>query len=479
MKHILVIGDLILDEYIHGVVERICQEAPVPVISVNKKSVCPGGAGNVSINLAQANIPVSLLTVIGNDFDSVNLLKILNKQNIDTSMSITLPEWKINKKTRYVSNNYILLRVDDNEDKMVITNEIEEEIISRIKKYIYKFEIIILSDYNKGLLNKKIVKRIIQLSKEVNIKVLVDVKGNDTEKYKGAFLLKPNKKELFELTNFKIETHEDILKAANYLCQVCSSKYVLVTLSDRGMILVNDLGQSYHVEGTQLFNPQVIGAGDTTIAYIAAGFYCNLAITDIIDMANSAASLAVSKPMTSCISYEELVNINAINPCLKILDKNELEKIIKLNRNKKIVFTTGCFDILHMRHIDLLYQASKQGDILFVAVNTDKSIKEIKGIYSPIQPLNVRMITLSLLNCVDYIFPLHLNELQQLINMIQPNVIVKDERCEKEIIIDSKLVESWGGKIHVVKSKYNNYSTSDIITSILNKYMDGVENESH
>lgn len=275
-----------------------------PFCQFNKK-IYPGGAGNVSLNVAKANIPVNLLTVVGNDPDSSNIYNILEEQNVDMSMSIIDTRQHANKKIRYVSSNYILLRADV-ENQTTLTSKIEKEILEKIKIHINKFDSIILSDYNKGLLTKKLVKNIIQISKEYNIKVFIDVKGDDTEKYLGAFLLKPNLKELFYLTKMKIDTNEDIIKAASYLCKKCSSKYVLVTLSDKGMILVSDTGFNYAIEGKQCSNPHVIGAGDTTIAYVAAGFYHNLEISEIIKIANTAASLAVLKPMTSSVTYKEL-----------------------------------------------------------------------------------------------------------------------------------------------------------------------------
>lgn len=476
MKHILVIGDLIIDEYICGEVERLCQEAPVPILSIQQKKIYPGGAGNVSLNVAKANIPVNLLTVVGNDPDSSNIYNILEEQNVDMSMSIIDTRQHANKKIRYVSSNYILLRADV-ENQTTLTSKIEKEILEKIKIHINKFDSIILSDYNKGLLTKKLVKNIIQISKEYNIKVFIDVKGDDTEKYLGAFLLKPNLKELFYLTKMKIDTNEDIIKAASYLCKKCSSKYVLVTLSDKGMILVSDTGFNYAIEGKQCSNPHVIGAGDTTIAYVAAGFYHNLEISEIIKIANTAAGLAVLKPMTSSVTYKELKNHHVISPCTKLLGKAELQDILKFNKGKKIVFTNGCFDILHLGHMNLLYEASKQGDILFVAVDTDESVKKIKGLYRPIQPFDIRVATLSLLEYVDYILSFDTNELLQLIELIHPDVIVKGDDYENRDFRGSQLVKSWGGQVHIVKNKYNNSSTSDIIQSILNKFTDGNKNE--
>lgn len=305
---------------------------------------------------------------------------------------------------------------------------------------------------------------------------MVDVKGNDADKYEGAFLLKPNLKELFELTNLRTDTYEDIVKAANYLCRKCSSKYVLVTLSDKGMLLVDNTGFTYMVEGKKFFNPQVIGAGDTTIAYVAAGFYHNFTITEIIDMASAAAYLTILKPGTSCVTHKELKGNYLIPSHIKIIDKIKLQRIIKQNKGRKIVFTNGCFDILHLGHMNLLYEASQQGDILIVAVDTDESVRKIKGNYRPIQPLDVRMTTMSLLNYVDYIIPFDTNELLQLIDMIRPDVLVKGYDYANRAFRGSQLVESWKGKIHIVKNQYKDYSTSNLVNSILSKYMDGSNN---
>ena len=476
MKYILVIGDIILDEYICGDVERLCQEAPVPILSIKQKEFCPGGAGNVSLNLAKANIPVHLLTVFGNDSDSFNIYDILKRQNVDISLSIVEPEQRINKKIRYISDNYILLRADV-ENKIIVTPKIEEKILYNIKNNINKFNSIILSDYNKGVLSKDLVKKIIQMSKEYNINVFIDVKGSDTEKYTGAFLLKPNLKELFDLTNMNIDTEENIIKAASYLCRKCCSKFVLVTMGEKGMILVADNNTHYAIKGKKCFNPQVVGAGDTTIAYIAAGFYHNLEIPEIIKYANDAASLAVQKPMTSSITYEELKDIHTILPNSKLINKSDLQEFLKINRGKKKVFTTGCFDILHLGHMNLLYEASKQGDILLVAVDTDESVKKIKGEGRPIQPLDMRIAALSLLNYVDFIFPFDTNELLQLVELIHPDVIVKGDDYANRAFRGSQLVESWGGKVHIVKNKYYSFTTSNLINLILNKYMGGTKNE--
>jgi D-beta-D-heptose 7-phosphate kinase/D-beta-D-heptose 1-phosphate adenosyltransferase len=309
---VLVIGDFIIDEYILGNVTRLCQEAPVPILNKGETMICPGGAGNVSLNVAKAQVPVRLLSIVENDECVKIAIESLSNAEVDTSLIVFESKQRVCKKTRFVSCDYVLLRVDD--DHMIKYNSGNEmKILNLLEENIRWCKLIILSDYSKGMITKKLAREIITIANKFNVKVLVDVKGHDTKKYVGAYLLKPNLKELGELTNMPIGTHEEIYNAALSLCKSCSCECVLTTLSERGMLFVNAEGMQYFVEGVRYSNPQVIGAGDTVIAYVAIGLFHNLPIKETIDLAYAAANVAVTKSGTVGVSYEEVIKFSLGN----------------------------------------------------------------------------------------------------------------------------------------------------------------------
>ena len=470
MKKILVIGDVMLDVYINGFVERISPEGPIPVfLSKGEKKFVPGGAANVAMNVKAAGCYVGICGVIGDDLAGKDLAKTLSKQGIQIDFL-----YKCNRttttKTRYVGqNNQQILRVD-NETKEDVSLDEVRELLDILSKSIHQFDAVILSDYKKGFLSKEITLSLIKLIKGKNIPIFVDVKDMDYLKYKGVTLIKPNRKELCDLTKMSVKTIDDVIKASTFLCKETDSEYVLTTLGAEGMILVNkDTELLYEkTKAKEVFD--VTGAGDTTIAYIAAEMAGGKSIKTAVRVANAAAGIQVSKLGTSVVYSSEVkrflskkgdINKKIINDSFEkwIGDLEQLK-----SKGKTIVFTNGCFDILHAGHISYLSKAKELGDYLIVAVNTDESVKKLKGDDRPINSLEDRMLLLSALTSVDYVIAFSDDTPLELINKVRPSVLVKGGDYKVEDIVGADEVIAYGGRVEII-----DYVPGKSTTNIINK----------
>lgn len=470
MKKILVIGDVMLDVYINGFVERISPEGPIPVfLSEGEKKFVPGGAANVAMNVKAAGCHVGICGVIGDDLAGKDLAKTLSKQGIQIEFL-----YKCNRptttKTRYVGqNNQQILRVD-NETKEDVSLDEVRELLDILSKSIHQFDAVILSDYKKGFLSKEITLSLIKLIKGKNIPIFVDVKDTDYLKYKGVTLIKPNRKELCDLTKMSVKTIDDVIKASTFLCKETDSEYVLTTLGAEGMILVNkDTELLYEkTKAKEVFD--VTGAGDTTIAYIAAEMAGGKSIKTAVRVANAAAGIQVSKLGTSVVYRSEVkrflskkgdINKKIINDSFEkwIGDLEQLK-----SKGKTIVFTNGCFDILHAGHISYLSKAKELGDYLIVAVNTDESVKKLKGDDRPINSLEDRMLLLSALTSVDYVIAFSDDTPLELINKVRPTVLVKGGDYKVEDIVGADEVIAYGGRVEII-----DYVPGKSTTNIINK----------
>ncbi|MBR1623463.1 MAG: bifunctional hydroxymethylpyrimidine kinase/phosphomethylpyrimidine kinase, partial [Pseudobutyrivibrio sp.] len=310
MKKILVAGDIMLDTYVFGVVNRISPEAPVPVLlkDKTKKKTVPGGAANVAVNIKAANCDVDLLSMIGRDENATKLINLLNDISIGTASIIEDETSVTTTKLRYIGqNNQQILRVDS-EEKLNISTDKKTLIAERLEQQLKEAEysLILLSDYNKGFLSEDICQLIIREAVDSNIPVLVDVKGTNASKYNGATLLKPNRSELRDLTDMPVDTMEEVRQASQYLQKSTGCKYVLTTLGADGMYLYTEDGETKHIGTVAKEVYDVTGAGDTSIAYLAVCLAAGENIESAMEIANIAASVQVSKVGTSTVSWDEV-----------------------------------------------------------------------------------------------------------------------------------------------------------------------------
>ncbi len=405
MGKILVVGDVMLDVYCEGVVNRISPEAPVPILKKNKERYVLGGAANVVSNLIASENKTAVLTLVGKDNNGRKIKKMLSEIGADISM-IREENRPTTTKTRFIAeNNQQVMRMDI-ERTEPISERVANKLINLFISNITQFDIVLVSDYSKGLLTPYLLGKIINISNEHNKKVLIDVKGEDFIKYKGAWLLKPNISELKSLTKMPISSEEELIIAAKFLRKETKCEYVLTTCGSKGMVLVGEK-ECHHLEtvGKEVYD--VTGAGDTTIAYLAGELSNGNSIIDAMEVANYAAGIQVGKVGTSAVALSEVkesMRRNQIDSKIYYINqRKELKRQINEWRKKGeiIVTTNGCFDILHKGHVVLLEEAKKRGDRLIILLNTDESVRRLKGETRPINKENDRALVLSALSSVD------------------------------------------------------------------------------
>ena len=453
MQITLIIGDLMLDTYYQGEVSRISQEAPVPILKKQGgKRYVPGGACNVAANVSTAGTKVSLAGVVGADANGERLLSILNDKGVDTSL-IQRTDTETITKYRFLSGrNQQLLRMDV-EDVDDIKSKIDYEgLLQTIKNRIGDFNNIILSDYLKGVLTYDFSQAVIALARETGIKVLIDVKDPHYEKYKGAWLLKPNLKELNSLTQMPVGKDDEIIEAGRHLLFECDSQYVLTTCGSRGMILVGkDIVHKLDTVGKEVYD--VTGAGDTVIAYLASCLSDGMDIINAMEVANYAAGIQVGKVGTSTVYIQEVREVMdglGATYLRKKLRWRDLDSFKEKVRNCKVVFTNGCFDILHVGHKRYMEEARALGDILVVGVNSDESVRRLKGPERPINTERDRVEMLTALDCVDYVIVFEDDTPYDLINRIKPQILVKGGDYKPEDVVGKDIVESNGGEVVII-----------------------------
>lgn len=469
-KKILVVGDIMLDKYFFGDARRLSPEAPVPVLCKKRETTVLGGAANVARNLIRAKQNVSIMSVIGNDTEGKILKSILEESKINTELLILDETRQTTVKTRMIGpNNAQMLRLDI-EDTTPISEQILNKMLEQYEHQIKKFDVIIISDYKKGVLTVENTANMIEIANKNNKITLIDTKEPSYAKYKNAYLIKPNIEELRQLTKMSVENDEEIAKAATELRNQTGAKYVLATRGKDGMTLV-DGDNVHHIRGVSREVYDVSGAGDTAISYLAVGLANNFKIEDTVILSNAAGAVEVSKMGTYAVSIEEIRDFiskeNDITYGKKIMNVDELVKVLEeeKKKGKKIVFTNGCFDIFHVGHSRYLRQASTYGDILVVGVNSDSSVKRLKGPERPIISEDERMELLADLESVSYVVKFEEDTPYELIKKIQPDIITKGGDYKTEDVVGKDIVEANGGEVIICKL-VEGKSTTNIITKI-------------
>ncbi|MCT7518504.1 D-glycero-beta-D-manno-heptose-7-phosphate kinase [Aliarcobacter cryaerophilus] len=453
--NILVIGDLMIDHYLWGSCDRISPEAPVQVVNVKKESSVLGGAGNVINNLVTLGSVVDVISVIGNDSVANELKSLLEKIDVPTSNLVVENNRKTSKKSRLIASQQQVLRYDMESIDDINENS-HKQIIQTLDKNIDKYSSIILSDYGKGVLTTNLTKEIIKIANKNNIKVLVDPKGKDYSKYKGSYTLTPNKKEAMEATNIDIKDESSLIEALKSLKTQCDLEVSLITLSEQGIAIFDDELTIKPTVAREVYD--VTGAGDTVIASIAFALGNNLDIKDAIYFANLAAGVVVGKIGSATTTLDEIYeyeySLHKSNSTSHIKTFDEIKTLSsKLHsQGKKIVFTNGCFDILHVGHVKYLEVAKSYGDVLILGLNADSSVRKLKGPTRPINTQDDRAYILASLESVDYVVIFEEETPYELIKLIKPHVLVKGGDYEgkevvgQDIADELKLVQFVDGK---------------------------------
>ena len=453
--NILVIGDLMIDHYLWGSCDRISPEAPVQVVNVKKESSVLGGAGNVINNLVTLGSVVDVISVIGNDSVANELKSLLEKIDVPTSNLVVENNRKTSKKSRLIASQQQVLRYDMESIDDINENS-HKQIIQTLEKNIDKYSSIILSDYGKGVLTTNLTKEIIKIANKNSIKVLVDPKGKDYSKYKGSYTLTPNKKEAMEATNIDIKDESSLIEALKSLKTQCELEVSLITLSEQGIAIFDDELTIKPTVAREVYD--VTGAGDTVIASIAFALGNNLDIKDAIYFANLAAGVVVGKIGSATTTLDEIYeyeySLHKSNSTSHIKTFDEIKTLAsKLHsQGKKIVFTNGCFDILHVGHVKYLEVAKSYGDVLILGLNADSSVRKLKGPTRPINTQDDRAYILASLESVDYVVIFEEETPYELIKLIKPHVLVKGGDYEgkevvgQDIADELKLVQFVDGK---------------------------------
>ncbi len=467
---VLCIGDIMLDRFIYGSVERTSPEAPVPVLRIINEKKMLGGAGNVVRNIVSLGAKATLISVVGDDSVGRELTSMVGSEP-DIEPCLLVESGRAStQKTRFVAESQQLLRADY-ETNDPISEKVADNLIRMAKDIINESDVLILSDYAKGVIGEKICETLIAIARNENKEIVIDPKGSDFSKYKYSNIITPNRNELANATGLSVQTSEEIIRAADTLIKKYNIDHVLVTKSSEGISLVSSNGKAAHLKAQAREVYDVSGAGDTVVAALATSLGANISLYDSARLANTAAGVVVEKAGTAVAEISEIVH------ALRANDLSDAEaKIIPLstaihsiaswrNDGEKIGFTNGCFDLLHPGHISLLRQARANCDRLIVGLNSDISVKRLKGSSRPIQGENARAQVLASLETVDLVVIFEEETPVTLIESILPDVLIKGSDYTEEQVVGADIVRENGGKV-LLANLESGYSTTETISRL-------------
>ena len=472
---IAVIGDLMVDRYVFGDVSRISPEAPVPVNRVKQMKEVLGGAANVAANLANLDVHVYVGGVAGQDTHGNLLQDLLDSNGIDKSGVVISRDRSTITKMRILGDRQQMMRLDFETVRDVEQQE-EEELISWLDSLCQKgLDGIVISDYGKGVCTDSILEKIFNLANCYKIPTIVDPKGSQWEKYNGATYITPNVKELSERVGYSITNDDDkIVTAAKEVLATNNIQYIIATRSEKGISIIARDGRIWHNPATQQDVFDVSGAGDTVVATMICSIAANLSMRTALHVANGAAGIVVSKVGTYPIHRQELIDLWMSLQEGKYVEKSvysweEMKSIVQQwqDRGDIVVFTNGCFDILHRGHITYLQEAAQLGDRLIIGLNSDASVRRLKGETRPLVGGEDRAYLLSALGCVDGVVLFDEDTPSQLLETIRPNILVKGGDYKVDEVIGREFVDS----IQILSFK-DGYSTTNVVNKIANLVKD-------
>lgn len=461
-KRVLVIGDVMLDTYHIGDVKRISPEAPVPIVRIKNTYSVLGGAANVARNLLGLGCSPYVIGLLGNDNNGKTMQEMFADLAIRNEMFVT--EHPTITKTRVIGNSQQVVRLDFETENECLSEETEQKLLNAVQRALPEVDIVVISDYGKGVCNDVICQHVIAASKQQGKKVIIDPKGTNWEKYRSATIITPNLKELSAVSGTEVKNEDEAIHhAADNILKEYSLASLLVTRSEKGMSYIAPEGfQDIPTEAREVYD--VSGAGDTVVATLAAALAAGMPTIDAIYLANKAAGIVVGKMGTSPILFKELqAELQIGKPDNKLIPISELADTIKQLRAQehRIVFTNGCFDILHKGHVFYLQKAKRMGDVLIVGVNSDSSVKRLKGESRPINDESARSAVLAALEAVDYVVIFTEDTPLNIIKIVAPDVLVKGGDYAIENIVGREYA-----KETVTIPFVDGYSTTNTIHAI-------------
>ena len=470
--HILCIGDVMLDQFVYGKVSRISPEAPVPVIRERTEKMTLGGAGNVVANLCSLSCRTSFLGAVGQDENAVKVQEFLHNLGLENIYLQNIKDYTTTIKTRYVAGGHHLLRVDREMPLRIADDELDI-MLEQVDKLVQNVDLVLLSDYGKGLFDERFTPAVVNICRRYEKPVIVDPKRFDYTIYRGVTLVKPNLKEFSGATGRTYDAKSpefasEVALAGRELCEKYDVKSLLVTLSEHGMIHIPSAADEAHrwipTEARDVYD--VVGAGDTTLATLGAAMATGADFDKCMRIANAAAGVVVSKFGTACVTCRELKEKLSLRKEAGVVTLSEAVEIAETlkSQGKLVGFTNGCFDILHPGHIQSFAKARALCDVLFVGLNSDDSVRRLKGPSRPINNQTDRATMVAALASVDYVIIFDEESPLPLLEKLRPNVIAK-EGYAMDNWRSGRFVESYGGQA-VILPRVEGCSTTGIIEKL-------------
>jgi D-beta-D-heptose 7-phosphate kinase/D-beta-D-heptose 1-phosphate adenosyltransferase len=449
---VLCVGDVMLDVFVYGEVERISPEAPIPVMRVTRDAAMLGGAGNVVRNLVSLGARPHFLSVVGDDHAGNDVTALLGEHESVDPVLVVENDRQTTIKTRFVAGTQQLLRAD-RETSTALNEHSRQRLLDGAAGLVDKVGVVVLSDYGKGVLSPEVTRALIDAARSAGKPVIVDPKGSDYSVYSGATVVTPNRKELHDATKMPVGNDEEVVAAARHLIASCGIQHVLATRSQDGMSLISADGGVVHLpaEAREVFD--VSGAGDTVVATLATCLAAGIPLDHSSKLANVAAGIVVGKVGTAVVYASDLIaalhHSDIAAGETKVLDRTAAADLISRwkHKNLKVGFTNGCFDLIHPGHVSLLTQARGACDRLVVGLNSDASVKRLKGPTRPVQSEASRATVLASMTSVDLVVIFDEDTPYEVISLLKPDVLVKGADYTVDKVVGAELVQSWGGKV--------------------------------
>ncbi len=466
---VLCVGDVMLDRFVYGDVERISPEAPIPVLRVQREAAAVGGAGNVARNLSALGAAVRLIGVVGDDAPGRETSGVLDGDaNVELGL-VTDPSRPTTVKTRFIAGAQQMLRTDEEDTSAIgaaTLDKVREEVTAALAGGGYGA--LVLSDYGKGALTDGVIAAVIAAAGEARVPVVVDPKGTDFSRYRGADVLTPNRRELADASRQPTGSDDEVEAAARSLISDCGVAAIIATRGPQGMTVIGE-GKPAHLPALAREVFDVSGAGDTVVAALAAGLAAGMALADAAHLANVAAGIVVGKVGTAVVRRDELSDALGGGAGLgaKYLDRARLlDRVAQWRaRGLTVGFTNGCFDLVHPGHVSLIEQSSAACDRLVVALNDDASVQRLKGPDRPVQPQDARARVIASLAGVDAVTLFAEDTPRELIELLRPDVLVKGADYTPDEVVGGDFVQSYGGKV-VLAELVDGFSTTGTIARL-------------
>ena len=465
---VLIVGDVMLDRYVHGQVTRVSPEAPVPVLRWSRDQNVAGGAANVAANIASLGGQACIASIVGEDEGAADLTALLAGWNGRLENAFVVQRGRpTTLKTRFVTNGQQLLRLDQ-EDASDIAPDSEDRLIDSVAARLPDTGVVVLSDYRKGVLTEAVTRKVIALCRAGGVPVVVDPKRSDWAAYRGATVITPNRAELTQATGLACDTDE-AAEAASRKAADTHGSAILLTRSERGMLLIQGREPALHIPTEAREVSDVSGAGDTVVGVLALAMAAGMSLQQAMRIANVAAGLVVAKRGTATLTSGELDRaLRGAGP--RHAGVSDLGEVLGLRRmwreqGLKVGFTNGCFDIVHPGHIRLLEEAAAQCDRLIVAINSDASVKRLKGPTRPIQDEIARAKVLGAMHSVDTVVVFDEDTQRERIRTLLPDLLVKGADYREDQVVGGDVVKAAGGRVVLVGLEEGQSTTSILARS--------------